>query len=86
MTWYDAEHQVLVEVISWAAAAGLGAHAWRLRSALTDYLAVTGRRRAQAVTMRMGLEAALAAAGAARQARSAPRPRLHGGLSTRRVG
>jgi DNA-binding SARP family transcriptional activator len=76
IAWYDAEHRVLAEVISWAAAAGFDAHAWRLRWALADYLAMTGRWRAQAVTMRTGFDAALAAGDVAGQALSSPRPRL----------
>jgi len=68
--WCDAEHRVLVEVISWAAAAGFDAHAWRLPWALTDYFVMTGRWHAQAATMRIALDAARRAGDVAGQARA----------------
>jgi len=59
MAWFGAEHQVLVDIISWAAAAGSDAHAWRLAWALNDYLTRTERWDAQRLTMEIALEAAL---------------------------
>jgi DNA-binding SARP family transcriptional activator len=44
VAWFDAEHQVLLALVTWAAAAGLDSYAWRLSWALTDYLAMSGRR------------------------------------------
>jgi hypothetical protein len=43
--WYDAEQQVLAEVISWAAAAGFDAHAWQLACELADFFALRARWR-----------------------------------------
>jgi DNA-binding SARP family transcriptional activator len=43
--WYDAEQQVLVEVISWAAAAGFDMHAWQLACELADFFAMRARWR-----------------------------------------
>jgi hypothetical protein len=43
--WYDAEYQVLSEVISWAAAAGFGTHAWQLACELADSFALRARWR-----------------------------------------
>jgi DNA-binding SARP family transcriptional activator len=44
VAWFDAEHQVLLALVTWAAAAGLDSYAWRLPWALTDYLSMSGRR------------------------------------------
>ena len=43
--WYDAEQQVLAEVISWAAAAGFDTHAWQLACELADFFAIRARWR-----------------------------------------
>jgi DNA-binding SARP family transcriptional activator len=58
MAWYEAEHQVLPAVITWAAAAGFGSYAWRLRWALTDYLAMSGRSHEQVAGQHRALAAA----------------------------
>jgi DNA-binding SARP family transcriptional activator len=76
MTWYDAEQQVLAEVISWAVAAGLDDHAWRLSQALTDYVGTAGRWRAQTVTMRIAHEPALREGEAGQRDTGAPQRRL----------
>ena len=41
LAWFEAEHQVLLAVITQAAAAGFDAHAWQLPWALADYLLQT---------------------------------------------
>jgi DNA-binding SARP family transcriptional activator/tetratricopeptide (TPR) repeat protein len=79
MAWCEAERQVLVEAISWAAAEGFDAHAWRLPWALADYFAMTGWWHDLTVVMGTALEAALRAGDVAGQARA------HHGLSRAQV-
>ena len=61
VAWFNAEHEVLLALVSWAAAAGLNGYAWRLRWALTDYLAMSGRWQENAASMRAALPAAVRA-------------------------
>jgi tetratricopeptide (TPR) repeat protein len=70
MAWFDAEHQVLVEVISWAAATGCDTHAWQLPWALTDYFTMTGCWHDLAAAMQTALEAAVRTGDAAGLARA----------------
>jgi len=70
MTWFDAEHQVLVEAVSWAAANGCDSHAWQLPWALTDCFTMTGRWHDLTSTMQTALEAAVRTGDDAGQARA----------------
>lgn len=70
LAWFQAEHQVLLAVITLAAAAGLDEHAWRLPWALTDYFARTGHWRDLDVTQRTALAAARRLGDRAGQARA----------------
>jgi tetratricopeptide (TPR) repeat protein len=70
MAWCEVEHRVLVEAISWAAAAGCNAHAWQLAWALTDYFVMTRCWDDLAATMQTALEAALRTGDSAGQARA----------------
>jgi tetratricopeptide (TPR) repeat protein/transcriptional regulator with XRE-family HTH domain len=56
--WLDAEHQVLVRMVSAAADAGLDVHAWQLAWALVEYLDIQGYWNDIARTQRMALAAA----------------------------
>jgi DNA-binding SARP family transcriptional activator/Tfp pilus assembly protein PilF len=70
MAWFDAEHRVLVEAISCAAATGCDTHAWQLPWALTDYFTMTGCWHDLSATMQTALEAAMRTGDAAGQARA----------------
>lgn len=70
MAWCEAEHRVLVEAISWAAAAGCDTHAWQLPWALTDYFVMTRCWDDLAASMQIALEAALRTGDLAGQARA----------------
>jgi DNA-binding SARP family transcriptional activator len=70
LAWFEAEHQVLLSVISQAAAAGFDAHAWQLPWAVADYLSRRGHWRDEAATQRTALAAALRLGDLAGQARS----------------
>jgi DNA-binding SARP family transcriptional activator len=79
MAWFDAEHQVLIGAISWAAATGCDTHAWQLPWALTDYFTMTGCWHDVRATMQTALEAASRTGDAAGQARA------HHGLGRVRI-
>jgi tetratricopeptide (TPR) repeat protein len=70
MAWLDAEHHVLLEAISCAAATGRDTHAWQLPWALTDYFTMTGRWHDLTATMQTALEAAVRTGDVAGQARA----------------
>jgi tetratricopeptide (TPR) repeat protein len=70
LAWYEAEHQVLLAVISRAAAAGFDAHAWQLPWALADYFSRQGLWRDQIATQRTALAAARRLGDLAGQARA----------------
>ena len=70
MAWLDAEHRVMVEAISRAAATGCDTHAWQLPWALTDYFTMTGRWHDLTAVMQIALEAAVRTGDVAGQARA----------------
>ncbi len=70
LTWCEAEHQVLLAVITQAAAVGFDAHAWQLPWALADYFSRRGHWRDQASTQRTALAAARRLGDLAGQARA----------------
>jgi DNA-binding SARP family transcriptional activator len=70
LSWCEAEHQVLLAVIAYAAAAGFDAHAWQLPWALADYFSRRGHWRDQANTQRVALAAALRLGDLGAQARA----------------
>jgi pentatricopeptide repeat protein len=70
LAWFEAEHQVLLAVISQAAAAGFDVHAWQLPWALADYLSRRGHWRDQITTQRTALAAARRLGDLAGQARA----------------
>lgn len=70
MAWLDAEHRVLVEAISCAAATGCDTYAWQLAWALTDYFTMTGCWPDLTATMQTALEAAVRTGDVAGQARA----------------
>jgi DNA-binding SARP family transcriptional activator/tetratricopeptide (TPR) repeat protein len=70
LAWCEAEHQVLLAVITQAAAAGFDAHAWQLPWALADYFSRRGHWRDQATTQRTALAAARRLGDLAGQARA----------------
>jgi len=70
VAWFEAEHQVLLALTSWAVAAGFDGYAWRLPWALVDYLSMSGRSLEHTASMRTALEAAARAGDMAGQARA----------------
>jgi DNA-binding SARP family transcriptional activator/tetratricopeptide (TPR) repeat protein len=70
LAWFEAEHQVLLAVITRAAAAGFDAHAWQLPWALADYFSRRGHWQDQATTQRTALAAARRLGDLAGQARA----------------
>jgi DNA-binding SARP family transcriptional activator/tetratricopeptide (TPR) repeat protein len=70
LTWFEAEHQVLLAVISQAEAAGFDAHAWQLPWALADYFSRRGHWQDQTTTQRTALAAAQRLGDRAAQARA----------------
>ena len=70
LAWFEAEHQVLLAVITQAAAAGFDAHAWQLPWALADYLSRRGHWQDQTSTQRTALAAARRLGDPAAQARA----------------
>jgi DNA-binding SARP family transcriptional activator/tetratricopeptide (TPR) repeat protein len=70
LAWFEAEHQVLLAVITQAATAGFDAHAWQLPWALGDYFSRRGHWRDQASTQRTALAAARRLGDLAGQARA----------------
>ncbi len=70
LAWFETEHQVLLAVITLAAAAGFDAHAWQLPWALSDYLSRRGHWPDQAATSRTALAAARRLGDLAGQARA----------------
>jgi DNA-binding SARP family transcriptional activator/tetratricopeptide (TPR) repeat protein len=70
LAWCEAEHPVLLAVITQAAAAGFDAHAWQLPWALADYFSRRGHWRDQAATQRTALAAARRLGDLAGQARA----------------
>jgi DNA-binding SARP family transcriptional activator len=73
--WYEAEYQVLPQIISWAEAAGLDSYARRLSSSLNEYCAMTSGARGNIVETRIAHELALRASKLSPEM-SAPRHRL----------
>ena len=70
LPWFEAEHQVLLAVITQAAAAGFDAHAWQLPWALADYFSRRGHWQDQITTQRTALAAARHLGDRAAQARA----------------
>ncbi|HTA11601.1 MAG TPA: BTAD domain-containing putative transcriptional regulator, partial [Streptosporangiaceae bacterium] len=70
LAWFEAEHQVLLAVITQAAAAGFDAHAWQLPWALADYFSRRGHWQDQITTQRTALAAARHLGDRAAQARA----------------
>ncbi len=70
LAWFEAEHQVLLSVISQAAAAGFDVHAWQLPWAVAEYLSRRGHWRDETATQRTALAAALRLGDLAGQARA----------------
>ncbi len=70
LAWFDAEHQVLMAVISQAAAAGFDVHAWQLPWALGEYFSRRGHWQDEVSTQRIGLAAARRLGDLAGQARA----------------
>ncbi len=59
MAWFEAEHQVLLAVVTLAAGSGLDAHAWQLPWAMSSFLHIRGHRQEWAGTQRTALAAAI---------------------------
>ena len=70
LAWCEAEHRVLLAVITQAAEAGFDAPAWQLPWALTDYFSRRGHWRDQTTTQRIALAAARRLGDLAGQARA----------------
>jgi DNA-binding SARP family transcriptional activator/tetratricopeptide (TPR) repeat protein len=70
LAWFEAEHQVLLAVITQAAASGFDTHAWQLPWALADYLSRRGHWQDQTTTQRTALAAARRLGDRAAQARA----------------
>jgi DNA-binding SARP family transcriptional activator/tetratricopeptide (TPR) repeat protein len=70
LTWFEAEHQVLLAVISDAAAAGFDVHAWQLPWALAEYFSRRGHWQDEITTQRIALAAARRLGDLAAQARA----------------
>jgi tetratricopeptide (TPR) repeat protein/transcriptional regulator with XRE-family HTH domain len=58
MTWFEAEHQVLLRTISLAGRSGYDIHAWQLPSAMSTYLERRGHWHEQISVLGTGLAAA----------------------------
>jgi tetratricopeptide (TPR) repeat protein/transcriptional regulator with XRE-family HTH domain len=58
LAWFEAEHQVLLAVVRFAAASGFNTHVWQLGSAVASFLHIRGRRQERAAVLRMALTAA----------------------------
>jgi DNA-binding SARP family transcriptional activator/tetratricopeptide (TPR) repeat protein len=70
LAWFDAEHRVLLAVISHAAAAGFDVHAWQLPWALGEYFSRRGNWQDEITTQRIALAAARRLGDLAAQARA----------------
>jgi DNA-binding SARP family transcriptional activator/tetratricopeptide (TPR) repeat protein len=75
MTWFEAEHRVLLAAITQAASTGFDTHAWQLPEALLAFLVWRGYWHDSAATERTALAAARRLGDLAAQAR------VHGGLA-----
>jgi DNA-binding SARP family transcriptional activator len=58
LTWFDAEHQVLLAAVAHAAQAGFDGHAWQLPWAMSPFLHARGHWQEHAATQRTALAAA----------------------------
>jgi len=58
LAWFDAEHQVLLAAVTFAARSGFDSHAWQLPSAMASFLAIRGHWREYAAIQRTALAAA----------------------------
>jgi tetratricopeptide (TPR) repeat protein/transcriptional regulator with XRE-family HTH domain len=58
LAWFDAEHQVLLAAVTFAAGAGADSHAWQLPWAMGDYLRRRGYLQERVTIMRSALAAA----------------------------
>ena len=70
MTWFEAEHRVLLAATAQAAATGFDTHAWQLPRALTTFLAWRGYWHDNAATQQTALAAAQRLGDLAAQARA----------------
>jgi len=68
LAWFEEEHQVLLALITFAAASGFDVHAWQLPWALTPFLQARGHWQEWAATQRTALAAATRLGAAAAQA------------------
>jgi tetratricopeptide (TPR) repeat protein len=58
LAWFEAEHQVLLAAVSFAAASGFDSHAWQLSWALSSFLQTRGHWQEWVLTQRIALAAA----------------------------
>jgi tetratricopeptide (TPR) repeat protein len=58
LTWFDAEHAVLLAAVSLATQSGFGTHSWQLAWAMTPYLTRRGEYQERVTTQRQALAAA----------------------------
>jgi tetratricopeptide (TPR) repeat protein/transcriptional regulator with XRE-family HTH domain len=58
MAWFEAEHQVLLALVTLAAGTGFDVHAWQLPSAMADFLYRRGHWHESAAVQRIALAAA----------------------------
>lgn len=58
LAWFDTEHATLIAVTEWAGASGFDAHAWRLATALGEYLGRRGRWNDLITVQQIAVEAA----------------------------
>jgi tetratricopeptide (TPR) repeat protein/transcriptional regulator with XRE-family HTH domain len=70
LSWFEAEHQVLLAALSLAAGSGFDTHAWQLPWAMTTFLEIRGHWQEWAVTQRIALAAATRLGDTAAQALS----------------
>jgi DNA-binding SARP family transcriptional activator len=70
LTWFEAEHQVLLAALTLATGSGFDSHAWQLPWAMADFLQARGHWQENAATQRTALAAATRLGDTAAQALS----------------
>jgi tetratricopeptide (TPR) repeat protein len=73
LAWFEAEHQVLLTVLSLAAGSGFDTHAWQIPWAMSTFLSTRGYWQVEAATQRTALAAATRLGDTAAQALSGRR-------------
>ena len=70
LAWFEAEHQVLLAAVAFAAGSGFDAHAWQLPWAMSTFLQTSGHWQEWAATQRTAVAAATRLGDTAAQAHS----------------